>query len=237
MLTQRSNYCFRFFARHFDQHEKTGMALHECRNIAVLSTTQQIAFPMARNRSIFRLGGSFADRNRIDDLPPTMSMFAGMARAAHAPLRPQVVHQLFFQYSPRLNEQGAVDGLVGHSHTLVIGMLGLQPSGNLLGRPVQNEFTRNDVMQLVVHGQQTSLRTQSPNPRLAIRIMGTIGRAPTMTRNFPAHRRGGATQQSCYLTNRRVGSASSRDVFSLSKRECQSRTATSNRRNAATKQQ
>jgi hypothetical protein len=28
-----------------------------------------------------------------------------MSRAAHAALRPQVVHQLFFQYSPRLNEQ------------------------------------------------------------------------------------------------------------------------------------
>ena len=28
----------RVFARHLDQHEKTGMPLHECRNVAVLST-------------------------------------------------------------------------------------------------------------------------------------------------------------------------------------------------------
>src|SRR5215468_1670709 len=75
MLTQRSNYCFRFFARHFDQQDKTGMAFHQCRNIAVLSTTQQIALPMARNRSIFRLGGSFADGDSVDDLPPCMSVF------------------------------------------------------------------------------------------------------------------------------------------------------------------
>src|ERR1700730_9801898 len=31
-----------------------------------------------------------------------------MSRAAHAPLRPQVVHQLFFQYSPRLDEEACL---------------------------------------------------------------------------------------------------------------------------------
>ena len=76
---------------------------------------------------------------------PGLSVFTGMARSAHAPLRPQVVHQLFFQYSPCLNEQAAVHGLVGHAHALIVGIAGLQPSGNLLGRPVQNQFTRNDV--------------------------------------------------------------------------------------------
>lgn len=49
----------------------------------------------------------------------------------------QVVPQLFSQYSRRWNKEAAIDGLVGHVHALVIGILGLQPPGNLPGRPVQ----------------------------------------------------------------------------------------------------
>ena len=70
-------------------------------------------------------------------------MFAGMSRTAHAPLRPQMIHQLFLQYSSRLNEQAAINSLVGHVHILVVGITGLQPTGNLFGRPVQDQFTRN----------------------------------------------------------------------------------------------
>ena len=87
-------------------------------------------------------------------------MFAGMSRAPHAPLRPQVAHQLFLQYSSRLNEQAAVNSLVGHVHTLVVGITGLQPSGNLFWRPVQDQFTRNHVTQPVVASQKTTLRAQ-----------------------------------------------------------------------------
>src|SRR5580704_3725086 len=89
-------------------------------DVAVLSSGQQISFPVTRNRSIFRFCGSFADRDGIDDLPAAMSMFAGMTRAAHAPLRAQMVQQLFFQRSPRLNEQAAINRLVGHAHALVV---------------------------------------------------------------------------------------------------------------------
>src|SRR6059058_3923491 len=78
------------------------MPLDQRCNVAVLSSGQQIAFPVARDRSVFRFRWPFADRDGIDDLPPCMSMLAEMARATHAPLRPQVVHQLFFQYATRL---------------------------------------------------------------------------------------------------------------------------------------
>src|SRR6266481_6879283 len=115
-------------------------------------------------------------------------MLAGVARAAHASLRPQMVQQLLFRHSPRLNEQAAVNGLVGHSHPLVIGIPGLQPSGYLLGRPIQHQFTRNDVPYLAVHGKKTSLRTHGRNPSLAICIMGTVGRTTTMASDLPAHR-------------------------------------------------
>jgi Integrase core domain len=74
-----------------------------------------------------------------------------MARSAHASLRPQVLHQLFFQYSPRLDEQAAVNDFVGHLHAPVVGILRLQPPGNLFRRPVQNQFTRNHLSQPRVH--------------------------------------------------------------------------------------
>src|SRR5580698_9074515 len=112
-----------------------------------------------------------------------------MTRAAHAPLRPQVVQQLFFQCSPGLNEQATVNRFVGHAQALVIGILVLQPPGNLLGRPVQDQSTRNDVPQLAVLGKQTALRTQGRNPSLLICIMGTIGRTATMASYLPAHGR------------------------------------------------
>src|ERR1700685_4825122 len=107
-------------------------------------------------------------------------MLAGMTRAAHAPLRPQVVQQLFFQCSSGLNEQATVNRFVGHAQALVVGILVLQPPGNLFRRPVQEQFNRNDVPQLAVDAKQTLLWTQARNTSLVIGIMGTIGRTATM---------------------------------------------------------
>jgi hypothetical protein len=115
---------------------------------------------MTRNRSVFRFRGSLADGNGVDDPALGVSVNAGVPRAANAPLRSQVVHQLFFKYSPSLNEQAAVNGFVGHSHARVIGIPDLEPSGNLFGRPVQDQFTRHDVPQLAVHGKKTPLGSQ-----------------------------------------------------------------------------
>ena len=56
-----------------------------------------------------------------------------------------MLQQLLFLRSTGLNEQAAVNGLVEHMHALIIGILGSQPSGNLLRRPVQHQFTRNDL--------------------------------------------------------------------------------------------
>ena len=157
---QCSNDNFRVFARHLDQHGKARMTFYQGRNVTVLGAAQQITFPVARNRSVFHFRRPFADRDGIDDLTPGLSAGRCMSRAAHAPLRSQVVDHLFFQYSPRLDEQAAVDGLVRHSHALVIGILSLQPSGNLFRRPVQHQFTSNHVPQLAVHGKKTPFRSQ-----------------------------------------------------------------------------
>src|SRR5260370_40487140 len=131
-----------------------------------------------------------------------MPMLAEMARATHAPLRPQVVHQLFFQYATRLNEQTTVDGLVRHAHALVVGIPILQPPGNLLGRPVQNQFTRNDISQLAVHGQQAALGPQNRLPSLSVRIM-TIGRTAAIAYDLSPHCRGSTTQTTGHLSTLR----------------------------------
>jgi hypothetical protein len=84
-------------------------------------------------------------------------------------------------FRERGNEQPAVDGFVRHSHALVIGVVHLQPSGNLFGRPVQ-DFTRNDIPQLPVDGEEALLRSQGRVPGMVIRHMGSIGRTATVAR-------------------------------------------------------
>jgi hypothetical protein len=75
------------------------MTFYQGRNVAVLGAAQQIAFPMTRNCSIFDFRRPLADRDGLDDLTARVSEDRRVLRAAHAPLRPQVVHQLFFHYS------------------------------------------------------------------------------------------------------------------------------------------
>src|SRR5260370_3417133 len=99
------------------------MTLHSSRDVPVLCAAQQITFPMPRNGSVFHFRGPFTDRDGIDDLAAGLSADRCMERAAHAPLAPQVLHQLLFQHAPRLEEQASVNGLVGHAPALVIGIL------------------------------------------------------------------------------------------------------------------
>jgi hypothetical protein len=146
-----------------------------------------------------------------------------MSRAAHAPLRPQVVHQLSYRYSPLLNGQAAVNRLVRRPHVLIIRMLSLQPSGNPFGRPVQHKFTRNDVPLLPVHVQKAALRSQRRDPSLAIRLKSAISRPPSMANDFPAHRRRSSTQTSGDLTDRRTRGDPSQNVLPASEGECSSR--------------
>ena len=62
-------------------------------------------------------------------------------------------------------------------------------AGNLLRRPVQNQFTRNDVPQLQVDGKKAALGPQGRLPGFVVRLTGSIRRAATMTCDLPAHSR------------------------------------------------
>src|SRR5271168_4973566 len=116
---------------------------------------------MTRNSAVLNFRRSFSDRDGIYDLTARLSVDTSVLRAADAPLRSQVPQQLFLQRSPRLDEQASVNRFVGHVHASVVGILSLQPSGDLLRRPVQHQFTRTHLLQLLLDSKKAGLRPQS----------------------------------------------------------------------------
>src|SRR5450759_4225018 len=114
------------------------MTFHQRRDVAVLGAANEVALPMTRNGAVLDLCGSFSNGNGVDDLATAVSTITRVPRAADPPLESKMLNQLLFQHSARLNEQTAVNGFVGHPHPLVLGILNLQPSGNLFRRPVQD---------------------------------------------------------------------------------------------------
>src|SRR5712692_4563102 len=71
-----------------------------------------------------------------------------------------------FFSTPRAWMNSTVNGLVGHAHALVIGIPDFQPSGNLFRRPIQNQFTRNNVLQLTIASKKAPLGRQARLPGL-----------------------------------------------------------------------
>src|ERR1700731_2592832 len=140
---------------------------------------------MTRYGAVLNFRGPFSDGDGICDLTARVSKDTSVLRAAYATLGSQVPKQLFLQHSSRLNEQATVNGFVGHTHALVIGILGFQPAGNLLRRPVQNQFTRNDVAQLQVDGKKAALGPQGRLPGFSVRLTGSISRTGPMTCHLP----------------------------------------------------
>jgi hypothetical protein len=115
---------------------------------------------MTGDGAILDLRGSFPDGDGIYDLTTRVFEDASVLRAADAAPGSQVPQQLFLQHSAGLDEQTAVNRFVGHAHALVCGILDLQPAGNLFRRPIQNQFTRNQLTQLHMNGQKAGLGPQ-----------------------------------------------------------------------------
>src|SRR5277367_5297142 len=116
---------------------------------------------MTGNSAVLNFRRSFSDRDGIDDFTARLSARSTLLRAADAALGPQMSNQFSFQRSPRLDEQATVKRFVGHVHASVVGILSLQPSGDLLRRPVQPPFTRNHLLQLLLDSKKAGLRPQS----------------------------------------------------------------------------
>src|ERR1700694_3403802 len=213
------------------------MTLYQCGHVAVARTAQQIALPVTGNGTIFDFRRSFADGDGIDDPALGVPVNAGVPRAADPPLRSQMPNQLLFQRSSRLNEQAAVDGFVGHAQALVIRVVLLQPSGNLLRRPVQHQSTRNDLLQLAVGGQQARLGPQGRLPSPLIGFVGSILRPPALAGLLPAFFGGKATHTLGGEPHRATTGDSAGDVFAFGQGEYPPRSATSSRSNSAVTRQ
>jgi len=81
---------------------------------------------MPGHGSVFGLGGTFADRYGFGDPAMVGGLLRVMARAAHPAAAPQVLQQLFLQRSARLDEERAIDRLVGHLVRLVLRVRALE---------------------------------------------------------------------------------------------------------------
>lgn len=84
---------------------------------------------MTRNSTVFHFSGSFPDGDGLGDLPARVFKDTRVLRPAYAALGSQVLQQLLFQQSARLDERASVNSFVGHTHALIIGILDFQPSG------------------------------------------------------------------------------------------------------------
>src|SRR5258708_8846645 len=128
---------------------------------------------MTRYGAVLNFSGPFPDGEGICNLAERVFKDASVLRAAYATLGAQVPKQLFLQHSSRLNEQATVNGFVGHAQALVIGILDFQPSGNLFRRPVQDQFTRNELPQLHMDRKKAPLGPQGRLPGFAVGLVGS----------------------------------------------------------------
>src|SRR6476659_3092136 len=92
------------FIGHLCQHHVTGTTLDEGRDIAVLRTGQEIAFPMARHRPIVNLGRPPTYRDTILDLSPSITDETRLFRSTDRALRPKMAKQLFLEHPSGLNK-------------------------------------------------------------------------------------------------------------------------------------
>ena len=104
MLDQRIDDRLRIFAANLDQHRIAGMALDQGRNLAVLATAQQVAFPVPGYRPVRRAGRTLADRDGVGDAAVIVRLLGVMARPTHRPSAPQVLHQFLLQSATGLDE-------------------------------------------------------------------------------------------------------------------------------------
>src|SRR5678815_4775653 len=97
-----------------------------------------------------------------------------MARTTHPPCSPQVLQQLFLQGTAGLDEERAVDRLVGHLARLVLGISALEPPSHLVRRPLELQLVGYDTRQRRVLREFTALRTLRPVPRCLVRRTRSI---------------------------------------------------------------
>src|SRR5882672_10807465 len=83
-----------------------------------------------------------ADRDHIEYVPLSILGLAAFG-VTHLPPCTQLCRQLLLQHAARLNKETAIDRFVRYPHVSVGRELLLQPTGDLLWRPLQRKLLRH----------------------------------------------------------------------------------------------
>ena len=172
-----------------DEHDKARVTLDERRDVTVGGAGEQIALPVAGDRAVCRLGRPLPDRDGVNDLALAAVAAARGTRTADRARAAKVREQLPLQRPARLHEQRQVDRLVRHPHSLVVGIVKLQPAGNLLRRPVLPKLLRDDAREARMAGELASLRARRPLPRATVSLGSAVAAPATMAVELARDRR------------------------------------------------
>ena len=113
-----------------------------------------------------------------------------------------------------LNEQTAIDRLVGHLITLAFRMGSVQPAGYLLGRPISSQLAGHRLSQPGISRQLTAFRAAGSFPGILVsqrRSVAVVASIPA--RSLPADRQGSGpatSHRSCRSIYRNASPISSR---------------------------
>lgn len=94
--------------------------------------------------------------------------------------------KLFLEHSSGLDKQTAVDRFVGDPHGALRWKFPLEPARDLFGRPIQEQFARNESLERRLYREPTALGPSGAFPRPPISLRSSIAVGPTMTMDFPA---------------------------------------------------
>jgi len=128
-------------------------------------------------------------------------------------------HQLAPECASGLNEERAVDGLVGHLHGAVSRESNLEPTGNLLRGPVETKFLGNNVPQAVRRRKSAGLWPTSLGPGVGICRRGSVSVPTLIACNFATGRGGRAANAASDGPNRKPRRQATRDFLSFHQRK------------------
>ena len=74
LLDQGGHHIVSIFAFNLNQQNVPGMTLDQSRNMGVVATGEQIAFPMPGYRTIINFGRTLPYRDRVNDLSASLSL-------------------------------------------------------------------------------------------------------------------------------------------------------------------
>ena len=74
MLNEGRRHGIRILVLYFGQHDIPRLAFDQRRDRAVVGSTNEIAFPMVRDHTIFDRGGPVLNRDGIGDFPKSLSL-------------------------------------------------------------------------------------------------------------------------------------------------------------------